>query len=338
LNDVIYSRDVSGRELAIYENGSIYQWNIYGMDNIGFIDGNEDIRFYMKDHLGSIRAVTDPTGNVVSSQDYDAWGYLLENRVYDSDVSVYKFTSKERDEESFYDYFGARYYDSRIGRWNATDPLFEKYISYSPYSYVLDNPLIFKDPNGKWTARYDEEAGKIFVTAEENDNFENLYSQLGISGEEFFEKYQDYINDPENFELNAGFELDITDFITNNAIFSKELINVNCFSSSFAPLMGEEPVVINKESTMGKGFSDDLTDNFGFIKEFESRAGYLKIFEDANHTTHHSAIFVIRSQKGIEYFFGRPGPDSKLSIQTSDRLNQIYPDFKTYILSYPKIK
>jgi hypothetical protein len=56
LSDNIYSRDVSGRELAIYENGSIVQWNIYGIDNIGFIDGNEDIRFYMKDHLGSIRA------------------------------------------------------------------------------------------------------------------------------------------------------------------------------------------------------------------------------------------------------------------------------------------
>jgi len=67
LSDNIYSRDVSGRELAIYENGSIDQWNIYGMDNIGFIDGNEDIRFYMKDHLGSIRAVTDVSGNVVSS-------------------------------------------------------------------------------------------------------------------------------------------------------------------------------------------------------------------------------------------------------------------------------
>ena len=90
LSDNIYSRDVSGRELAIYKNGSIDQWNIYGMDNIGFIDGNEDIRFYMKDHLGSIRAVTDVSGNVVSSQDGacprmllagDAWGYLLENRV-----------------------------------------------------------------------------------------------------------------------------------------------------------------------------------------------------------------------------------------------------------------
>ena len=157
LSDNIYSRDVSGRELAIYKNGSIDQWNIYGMDNIGFIDGNEDIRFYMKDHLGSIRAVTDVSGNVVSSQDGacprmllagDAWGYLLENRVYDSDVSVYKFTSKERDDESKYDYFGVRYYDARVGRWGGIDPNEQQRIWLSPYNFVQNNPLNSIDPNG----------------------------------------------------------------------------------------------------------------------------------------------------------------------------------------------
>ena len=157
LSDNIYSRDISGRELAIYKNGSIDQWNIYGMDNIGFIDGNEDIRFYMKDHLGSVRAVTDVSGNVVSSQDGacprmllagDAWGYLLENRVYDSDVSVYKFTSKERDDESKYDYFGVRYYDARVGRWGGIDPNEQQRIWLSPYNFVQNNPLNSIDPNG----------------------------------------------------------------------------------------------------------------------------------------------------------------------------------------------
>ncbi len=54
--------------------------------------------------------------NVVGAQDYDPWGYILEGRTYQSSESKFKFTGKERDEESFYDYFGARYYDARIGR------------------------------------------------------------------------------------------------------------------------------------------------------------------------------------------------------------------------------
>ncbi len=176
LSDNIYPRDVSGRELAIYENGSIDQWNIYGMDNIGFIDGNEDIRFYMKDHLGSIRAVTDVSGNVVSSQDGacprivlagDAWGYLLENRVYDSDVSVYKFTSKERDDESKYDYFGARYYDARVGRWGQVDPFLEMYYSTSPYCYTLDNPINYFDPNGLST--HTDRDGYVLAVYDDED-------------------------------------------------------------------------------------------------------------------------------------------------------------------------
>lgn len=50
--------------------------------------------------------------------------------------------------ESNYDYFGARYYDSRIGRWGQTEPLLDKYVSWSSYLYALDNPTLLKDVNG----------------------------------------------------------------------------------------------------------------------------------------------------------------------------------------------
>ncbi|MHB2149765.1 interleukin-like EMT inducer domain-containing protein [Calditrichota bacterium LG25] len=46
-------------------------------------------------------------------------------------------------------YFGARYYDPEIGRWLSVDPLTHKYPSYSPYNYVLNNPLKYKDPKGR---------------------------------------------------------------------------------------------------------------------------------------------------------------------------------------------
>jgi len=65
----------------------------------------------------------------------------------------YGFNGMESDDEMFnqegnsYD-FGARMYDSRIGRWSSTDALERKYTSYTPYSFVNNMPIIAIDPNG----------------------------------------------------------------------------------------------------------------------------------------------------------------------------------------------
>jgi len=45
--------------------------------------------------------------------------------------------------------FGARIYDSRLGRWLAVDPLFEKFAAFAPYVFVAGMPISAIDPDGR---------------------------------------------------------------------------------------------------------------------------------------------------------------------------------------------
>ncbi|RMG20441.1 MAG: RHS repeat-associated core domain-containing protein [Methanobacteriota archaeon] len=127
--------------------------------------------FYLKDHLGSTRAVVDINGEVKESYDYYPFGLHMPGKVYLAGPAVTKnlFTGiptkaetslflnrdeifqdfKERDAETHWDYFGARYYSPALGRWLAVDPLAEKYPGWSSYAYAYDNPVNFFDPDGK---------------------------------------------------------------------------------------------------------------------------------------------------------------------------------------------
>jgi RHS repeat-associated protein len=64
-------------------------------------------------------------------------------------LTRYTFSAKERDSESGYSYFGARYYDSDLSIWISVDPMSDKYPSLSPYNYCANNPIMLIDPNGK---------------------------------------------------------------------------------------------------------------------------------------------------------------------------------------------
>jgi RHS repeat-associated protein len=66
-----------------------------------------------------------------------------------------RFPGKERDTESGNDYFGARYYNSNVGRLMSPDPIvispeLGNPQSWNKYSYSFNNPLGAVDPDGAW--------------------------------------------------------------------------------------------------------------------------------------------------------------------------------------------
>ncbi len=66
---------------------------------------------------------------------------------------LYGMNGQEKDDEikgdgNSYD-FGARMYDSRLGKWMSTDPMKELYPSNSPYHFGYNNPIYYKDNDGR---------------------------------------------------------------------------------------------------------------------------------------------------------------------------------------------
>ena len=62
----------------------------------------------------------------------------------------HSFHRKERDEETGYSYFGARYMDhALLTGWLSVDPMADKYPSLSPYNYCMWNPIKLVDPDGR---------------------------------------------------------------------------------------------------------------------------------------------------------------------------------------------
>ncbi len=86
------------------------------------------------------------------------------NRTKNVRLYHYVFTGKERDEETGYGYFGARYMDHELmTMWLSVDPMADKYPSMSPYSYCAWNPVKLIDPDGRDVLPTSDEAYEMIL-------------------------------------------------------------------------------------------------------------------------------------------------------------------------------
>ena len=113
--------------------------------------------YYQTNYWGDVTALTDSTGEVVATYEYDAFGNLLKET--GTVENPYRYAGYRYDEVTGLYYLQNRYYNSNIGRLISPRSRrcdFNIPISYNMYTYSNNNPIMMYDPDGmrgKWRYR-----------------------------------------------------------------------------------------------------------------------------------------------------------------------------------------
>ncbi|MBR1550556.1 MAG: RHS repeat-associated core domain-containing protein, partial [Bacteroidales bacterium] len=135
----------------------------------------DKVFFYHSDHLGSASWITNRDGDAIQHLQYLPYGEPFVDQRMSGYNERFTFTGKERDEETGYGYFGARYMDHELmTMWLSVDPMADKYPNISPYAYCAWNPVKLVDLDGMdTTIIFNLDNGLIY--RQEDKNRKGLY-------------------------------------------------------------------------------------------------------------------------------------------------------------------
>ena len=136
-------------------NGAVTRRYTNGLQRISqtqFLNSTWATSFYGYDGFGSVRQLTDPTGAVTDTYDYDAWGNTVNQT--GSTPNVYRYRGEQYDPDLNLYYMRARYFNPLTGRFLTTDP--EPSVTVLPatlhrYLYAGGDPVNWIDPTGRVT-------------------------------------------------------------------------------------------------------------------------------------------------------------------------------------------
>ena len=138
----------------ILEDGILSKY-LFGNGYVSFSNGSPSFHYYIRDHLGSVRVVTNDNGDAEQVNNYYPFGGEFTAISTNTELQPWKYTGKEYDHRhglDLYD-FGARMYDPATLLWTSVDSRAEDYYDVSPYVFCKDNPVNAIDLDGRavWT-------------------------------------------------------------------------------------------------------------------------------------------------------------------------------------------
>ncbi|MBI4646752.1 MAG: hypothetical protein HY738_09220, partial [Bacteroidia bacterium] len=177
-----YGADEQRKKVRLYQNGDllwtryysgIYEEEIKGgvTRKIHYIEGGDGLAaicikengtytmyYVIKDYLGSILALVNQSGQIAEEYSYDPWGRRRNPVTWSYTASIptliYRgFTSHEHYDELKLINMNARLYDPILGRMLSPDnyvQMPDNTQNLNRFTYCLNNPLVFADPDGEW--------------------------------------------------------------------------------------------------------------------------------------------------------------------------------------------
>jgi RHS repeat-associated protein len=147
-------KKVIGSDVTLYLGADLERdpagaWTAYLSPDVKRAAGT--LHYLHRDHLQSVRRVTDASGTLYRASVYAPYGTQSEQVINPLTPSEPKgFIGERTDPETGLSYLNARYYDASLGRflspdwWEITDPA----VGPNRYAYALNDPVNKSDPNG----------------------------------------------------------------------------------------------------------------------------------------------------------------------------------------------
>ena len=199
----------------IYSNSNLESTD-FSQGRIALSGNTQTIHYHHRDHLGSVRAITNGSGTVIEQNDYYPFGgrHTFGQNYTQTSTNRYKFNGKEEQTLGSLDLldYGARMYNTKTARWLVQDPLAEKYYSFSSYNYCNNEPINRIDLFGKDWYKNNETGYYVWYEgATERDGYTYIGEKGSVLGE--FEYIIDnlLVNVYEGSSMfSHGFSFDIT--------------------------------------------------------------------------------------------------------------------------------
>lgn len=133
------------------EDWEIKSRSIRGHSLLELEDENNNSYYYLHNVHGDVTNLTDSSGKIANSYDYDAFGNTVSAK--ETVHNRFRYAGEQYDNMTGQYYLRARYYNPSVGRFTQEDTW--RGFTYNPaslnlYTYVENNPVMFVDPTGHW--------------------------------------------------------------------------------------------------------------------------------------------------------------------------------------------